>query len=59
MKHIKQTSQLRFIPQQADSTLQKQQQVEVWNSSIEMLGSLFDLLVKILDKIKGTESESS
>ncbi|HOV33829.1 MAG TPA: hypothetical protein PLX23_10770 [Candidatus Hydrogenedens sp.] len=59
MKHIKHATQFRIIPQQADSTLQKQQQVEVWNSSIEMLGSLFDLLVKISDKIKGTDSESS
>jgi hypothetical protein len=59
MKHIKQSTKVMVIPKQADSALQKQQQIEVWNSGIEMLGALFDLIVKISDKIKGTASESS
>lgn len=54
MKHIQTTTFSKFVPQQADSALQKQQQIEVWNSGIEMLGSLFDLIVKILDKVKNT-----
>ncbi|HOL18724.1 MAG TPA: hypothetical protein PLT82_12325 [Candidatus Hydrogenedens sp.] len=52
MKHIKLTTYAKAIPQQADSTLQKQQEIEVWNSGIKMLGALFDLIVKILDKVK-------
>ncbi len=54
MKHIKPTTNLKSIPVPADSILQKQQQIEVWNSGIKMLGSLFDLIVKILDKVKST-----
>ncbi|MGC8737023.1 MAG: hypothetical protein ACP5UA_00085 [Candidatus Hydrogenedens sp.] len=54
MKHIQTTTHLKIAPQQADSTLEKQQQIEVWNNGIKMLGSLFDLIVKILDKVKNS-----
>ena len=54
MRHIRTTTSLKSFPMLADSALQKQQQIEVWNSGIKMLGSLFDLIVKILDKVKNT-----
>jgi len=54
MKHIQTTTHSKIVPQQADSTLEKQQQIEVWNNGIKMLGALFDLIVKILDKVKDT-----
>lgn len=52
MRHIKTTTNLKSFPVLADSALQKQQQIEVWNSGIKMLGSLFDLIIKVLDKVK-------
>lgn len=58
MKHIKSASYLKFALSHADSTLQKQQQIEVWNSGIKMLGALFDLIVKISDKIKNTSTQT-
>ncbi len=54
MKHIKATTYSQFILPTADSTLQKQQQIAVWNDGIKMLSSLFDLIIKILDKVKNT-----
>ncbi len=52
MKYIKLTTYKKSLPVYADSLLQKQQQIEVWNSGIEMLSSLFDLVVKVIDKVK-------
>ncbi|MCX8064307.1 MAG: hypothetical protein N3G21_03965 [Candidatus Hydrogenedentes bacterium] len=56
MKHLNKISiYAKPLPLRADSELEKQQQIAVWNSAIEMLASLFELIFKVTDKIKGAQ----
>lgn len=58
MKHLSKVSSYSVPkPLIGDSELEKQQQIEVLNSAIEMLSSLFELIFKVTDKLKGSQSQ--
>ncbi len=59
MKHIEKLTQRMFmIPMKADSELEKQHQIQVWDALIKVLASLFDLVFKVTDKIKDYQSST-
>lgn len=59
MKHVERlTERVIMVPMKADSELEKQQQIQVWDALIKVLASLFDLVFKVTDKIKDYRSST-